>query len=282
MSSSLDQARGFGLHFTMSHQYPSQLSDQGSDGKRVLNSVMANAASKVVFRTEIPSDLPDLAQWLFMGTMDPEQIKLQLYSTKVVAYHEEERQSATESRSSGRGGGTSSGKSAGIGTTRPIERPEDSDYEVGSESESSGESDGNSEQWSESENSSVSTSSVLIPELGQELSSVQFASLEEQLFRAMKTLFAQDPRQCVVRLAGMKAPVALQTFDMNPLPHKPKKIVDFIAACTKRWPFILPAAEARRRLAERSTVLREKGKYGPTGEEPMTAARPMGKAPRHN
>jgi hypothetical protein len=30
---------------------------------------MANAASKVVFRTEIPANLPLLAHWLFKGTM---------------------------------------------------------------------------------------------------------------------------------------------------------------------------------------------------------------------
>src|SRR5205085_5823938 len=91
MAENLDQARGFGIHLTMAHQFPSQLTDHGPDGKRVFNSIMANAASKIVFRTEIPADLPPLAQWLFMGTMDPEQVKLKLYSMKVMGYQEEER-----------------------------------------------------------------------------------------------------------------------------------------------------------------------------------------------
>jgi hypothetical protein len=39
LAENLDQARGFGIHLTMSHQFPSQLSDQGPDGKRVLHRI---------------------------------------------------------------------------------------------------------------------------------------------------------------------------------------------------------------------------------------------------
>jgi hypothetical protein len=50
ISENLDEARGFGLHFTMAHQFPNQLLDRGENGKRVYNSIMENASSKVVFR----------------------------------------------------------------------------------------------------------------------------------------------------------------------------------------------------------------------------------------
>ena len=277
LADNLDQARGFGIHLTMSHQFPSQLSDEGPDGKRVLNSVMANAASKVVFRTEIPADLPPLAQWLFMGTMDAEKIKLKMYSTKVMGYREEERQSTTETHSSTRGGGHSAGSNSGSGTSRPIEVPENLHHEPGSESHQESENASDNEFWTEGESSSVSTSTVLIPELGRELTHVQFASLEEQLFEAMQSLFSQDQQECTVRLAGMKAPVSLRTFAVKPAGTRPERITRFVTACQGRWPFVLTADEAKKRLAARKTVLDIEVTNG-AGEEPMTAGRKPAKA----
>jgi hypothetical protein len=274
MAENLDQARGFGLHLTMSHQYPSQLSDQGQDGKRVFHSCLANAASKVVFRTEIPDDLPTLAQSLFMGTMDPEQVKLKMYSTKVMRYREEERQSYTETESSTDGVGRSTGRNTGSGTSKPIEPPDDLKYEPGSESTQESESDSINEFSTHGSSSSVSTSTVLIPELGKELTHVQFASLEEQLFEAMQSLFSQDQRECTVRLVGMKAPVSLQTFWINATPLRRERVEKFVTACHARWPFVLSAAEAKKRLTMRKSVMNNDVKNGPAGEEPMTASRP--------
>ena len=126
LAENLDQARGFGLHLTMGHQYPSQLSDQGPEGKRVLNSIMANAASKVVFRTEIPADLPMLAQWLFMGTMDPEQDQARdvFHQGHGVprggaAEHDRDPQQHPRWRV------ISSGSMPAMAQTKPIEPPED-------------------------------------------------------------------------------------------------------------------------------------------------------------
>jgi hypothetical protein len=89
MSDTLDEARGFGLHFTMAHQFPNQLLDRGENGQRVFNSIMENASSKVVFRMTHKPNLAVLAEWLFMGTMNPDEIKHELYSTKVMEYREE-------------------------------------------------------------------------------------------------------------------------------------------------------------------------------------------------
>jgi hypothetical protein len=271
IAENLDQARGFGLHLTMAHQYPSQLSDRGDDGVRLLNSIMANATSKIVFRTQIPKDLPDLAQWLFMGTMNPEQVKLKLYSTKVMGYREEERQSTTNTYSSTHGKGISQGTGSGRGTNRPIEPPKNPDYDPGSESEQESDNASTNEFDTDGESTSTSKTPVLIPIVGQELSHVQFASLEEQLFEAMKSLFSQDERECVVRLAGMKAPVSLRTPQVQMAPHNSKKLQRYIEEAEKRWPFVIPAAEAKRRMAERRNDLLGQIKMNPAAEEPMTA-----------
>lgn len=84
MGRALSEARGYGLHMTLAHQYPSQLLEKSTHGKGVFNSVMANARTKVVFQIDHPEDLPLLTEWLFRTSVDTDQIKYQGYSTKVV------------------------------------------------------------------------------------------------------------------------------------------------------------------------------------------------------
>ena len=86
MAEALDQARGFGLHFTLAHQTPRQLLNRGEVGRRVFDSVMANARTKLVFQLEHPEDLPLLAEWLYRNDVDPDAVKHQGYSTKVLGH----------------------------------------------------------------------------------------------------------------------------------------------------------------------------------------------------
>jgi hypothetical protein len=93
----LDQARGFGLHLTLAHQYPNQLLNAGPHGKAIYDSVMVNARSKAVFQVEGEDNLKPLALSLFMGVMNPDEIKHQLYSTKVMGHQREIRRSVSRS-----------------------------------------------------------------------------------------------------------------------------------------------------------------------------------------
>jgi hypothetical protein len=145
------------------------------------------------------------------------------------------------------------------------------EFEPGSQSEQDSQSSSDNEFSTQGESSSVATSTVLIPEIGKELSHVQFASLDEQLFEAMQSLFAQDERECTARLAGMKAPVSLRTFPVEPARPRPAQIDRFVSACQARWPFVLPVAEARERLAARKTVLNTEVKNAPADDEPTSA-----------
>ncbi len=91
IAKNLDQARGFGLHMTLANQFPRQILHTGANGAQVYDSVMANARSKVVFETRGEENLRPLATDLFMGVMNPDEVKLKLYSTKVMDYVEETR-----------------------------------------------------------------------------------------------------------------------------------------------------------------------------------------------
>jgi adenosyl cobinamide kinase/adenosyl cobinamide phosphate guanylyltransferase len=250
LAENLDEARGFGLHFTMAHQFPKQLLDQGDSGRRLYNSIMENASSKVVFRLTDRENLEPLAEWLFRGTMNPDEIKHELYSTKVMEYREELRTSYTRGKSTSTGGGEFTGTTASTsagGITR-----DDENEDANSWNESEADSSGTSSTWTESETESETESSVLIPAMGKELSNVQFRSLEEQLFRAMAVLFDQQERFSVARLVGMSAPVSLRTPTIQNIPSLPERTKRYLERCYAKLPFAMPGHTAHEQVLNRA------------------------------
>src|SRR5439155_15950370 len=90
---------------------------RGPQGQSLYDEVMENASTKVVFRLTYEENLRPLAQALFMGCLDPDEIKHRLTSLKVVGYREETRDVHVrgKSRASGRTGGTSRSTGGGEG-----------------------------------------------------------------------------------------------------------------------------------------------------------------------
>jgi hypothetical protein len=82
----LAEASGHGLHLSVACQFPSQLSNQGESGQMILDSVLANCRNKVVFQTSHPADVEMLASILYRQDVDPDQIKDETYSTKVLGH----------------------------------------------------------------------------------------------------------------------------------------------------------------------------------------------------
>jgi hypothetical protein len=274
IADNLDEARGFGLHLTMAHQFPNQLLDRGENGRRVYNSIMENASSKMVFRLSHEDNLKVMAQWLFMGVMNPDQVKHKLYSTKVMEYREEMR--TTYSRSKGRsdGGGRFAGTTGGDSEGGAISGGGRNDAEAWNEY--SADSMGGSETWTESESEGESESSVLIPIMGKELAHVQFRSLDEQLFRAMAVLFDQQQRQGVARLVGMSVPVSLYTPTVHKMPSSKQIIKEYLDRCYEKLPFALPHASAEKQLAEKEAAFSE-GVLRRVVDEPASVKRKLPK-----
>jgi hypothetical protein len=274
ISDNLDEARGFGLHLTMAHQFPNQLLDRGESGRRVYNSIMENASSKVVFHLSHSENLKVMAEWLFMGTMNPDEIKHELYATKVMSYREEMREIYGEIFGTGRGRGSQTGhaEGAGFGATQ-LFSPDGTPL-TASESWSRFASDSGSENQfeQESESHSHSTHSMLIPVMGKELAHVQFRSLEEQLFRAMAVLFDQQERQCIGRLVNMRAPLSLVTPTVRDTPASEARVKRYLERCYKKLPFALPSAKAQQLLADRDQTFVE-NLLKEFADEPKTAKR---------
>jgi hypothetical protein len=274
ISDNLDEARGFGLHLTMAHQFPNQLLDRGENGRRVYNSIMENASSKVVFRLSHEDNLRAMAQWLFMGVMDPDEIKHELYSTKVMDYREEFKEVISESTTSGRGQGTQRGRAsgAGMGGTVGFFDGQETLETSESYSEFASESESASDSSSESTTQSRSLVPTLIPVFGKELAHVQFRSLEEQLFRAMAVLFDQKQRQGVARLVGMSAPVSIHTPTVERVPSSEERTKRYLDRCYEKLPFALPLATAQKQLADRAENFAER-LFNEVADAPITAKR---------
>ena len=256
ISESLDEARGFGLHLTMAHQFPNQLIDRCESGRRVHNSIMENASSKVVFRLSHSENLRVMAEWLFTGVMNPDEIKHELYSTKVMEYREELRTSTSRSSGKSSGGGIfSGGTKTNSMSGRVVRNNEQLDPEGWNES--SAESGGDSETWTDSESHVETEASVLIPVFGKELSHVQFRSLEEQLFKSMAVLFDQQQRYGVARIVGMSAPAAIRTPDVQQMRTPDERVKAFLDRTYEKMPFALPAATAQKKIADRIEKFKE-------------------------
>jgi hypothetical protein len=269
ISANLDEARGFGLHLMLAHQFPSQLVNASREhGQGLYESVMENTRTKVVFSLSLQEkNLAPLADWLFMGTYDPDQVKHELHTTKVMEYAEETRRVTThgetrgETRSDSFGSASSTGSarvdgsSGGFGDFGDV--PQLASSWSTSQAFSLGDSQNASQSTATSDASSESESEVpvLIPVFGQEISSVQFRSIEEQQFRARQRIMFQSDRHAIVRVRGMKAPVAIVTPEVESSRRTTETVEEYRCEQLAKWPFSLSYEEANQRLLERKKTL---------------------------
>jgi hypothetical protein len=249
IAKNLDQSRGFGLHLTLANQFPRQILHAGANGAQVYDSVMANARSKVVFSLEGEDNLKPLAQSLFMGVLNPDEIKLQLFSRKIMDFKEETRTIESENENWSDGVGEFAGQT-------------DTDSAGGAVSDGAAQE---ARLWNIANAASSGTSNTsmsgggrgrttvpfLKPIFGQELSSVQYRSLEEQIFRAMAALSDQAQRHAVAKLVGMRSPFNIVTPIVTKKPTPKEMTASFLTRLYEKLPFALPSAEADKQIKER-------------------------------
>lgn len=233
----LDESRKFGLQLVLAHQRPGQLQNSDSaEDRDIYSAVMTNARTKVVFGGISPDELEPVARLLSLGVLDPNQIKRELCSTRVVGYVKEyweaHSHSVGHSHSSAHGNSLARGLAAGSGTAAARGVTFDPEgslfggpqalFTTASESWQShfGESEFSSESWvegdTESETDSSTSFPVLVPQLGQELSSVYYQTLDEQLYQFMAILYDQEQRHAMTRIIGQKEPLPIVTPFVRP------------------------------------------------------------------
>jgi len=251
----LDQARGFGLHLTLAHQYPNQLLNSGKHGKAIYDSVMVNARSKAVFQVEGEENLKPLAHSLFSGAMNPDEVKLDLYSTKIMGHHREIRRSVSRSSA------VSESSSEGTG-----EMQLEDGGTSGRVSEHASSTYGTSSGYSETQ---MEVDAAIF---GKERASVQFRDLEEQKFRAMQRIFSQEQRACIVRRVGDRLPVSVSVPKVESSYLKPARVRQYVEKQAKRWQFLLPVAAAKAGLQLREDTI-SKMVAVPDGEPKTTRRR---------
>lgn len=264
IAENLDEARGFGLHLTLAHQYPSQLIQANKEyGQRIYESIMENARSKVVFSLSLrEKNLTPLADWLSMGTFDPDRVKHDIYSRKVMDYEEETRTIASKGlahahgRSDTHGSGTASGSMQSTGSSGNDNPLSPIGWSTGdAQTSSAGDTSAHGESETEGYSESESEVPVFLPIFGEELSSRQYVPLDEQRFLAEQRIMRQKDRHATARFLGMEAPVEIRTQDVRTPRVSEKMLEEYRLEQLAKWPFVLSYEEARERVEKRTATL---------------------------
>ena len=333
-----------GIHLTLAHQMPSQLTDRGDMGMAILNAVLANAKNKFVFQCSHPRDLEMLSLMLFRQHVDPMAVKHEIHATKVLSHflsylpsfstgtsqgrttgtqssHTEGRStsrttseshtdsvsdSATTSESYSEGGSTGSstsfqdpsdddpddrrflseseGTSSGYSTSSSETHSESSSDTYGKSDttgENTAETEGGSESVSHGHSSAVSTSPMLIPMMGKELSSRTFFTIDEQLFKFMQKIDGLADRHCFVRLASMRLAVPMVTRTLkNPLTTI-KWALLWSRKALEKLDFSMPLADALALVDQRQKDFTEEILNRRPEEEPFDGGPVVAKVRRH-
>ena len=269
----LDQVRKFGLYLTLAHQRFGQLDED------VVEAALSHCHIKAVFGGLTVPNAKRMAEELFIGKLDPKKVKAAIYQTKFWPKYERDRvytkgsshgTSSTVGTQSGSGRveGSASGSHAAYASgffqaNDWIGAPSGSGFNStdtfgSSEARSSGSSDfdstSDSEGWMDTESESVADIPIFVPVPFEELSSVQYYTIEEQLIELTAALKRQYPRHCFIEIHQREAQPMLVPFVEEP--YTPPSSVRWYLQKMLAAQNALPAAEADRLIKEADEALR--------------------------
>jgi len=205
-----------------------------------------------------------------MNTFDIDEVKHEIWSTKVLGTRQEiqnqchRRNVSHNNQDTGAGGGSFSGQSAsdGDGGSETFDPDDEPMARAAVWNSSIANSSGASSNWMESEGEadtttkSVTKTPVDKSVFGKELSSREFRSIEEQKFRAMQVLFDQKDRHFAIRFhGGPKAPLFVMTPTVSPAPVSAESVEEYRQRLLEQLPFALRMADAEKRMAGREHKL---------------------------
>lgn len=215
----LDQVRKFGLFLVMAHQRFGQLDEN------LIDAVLTNCGIRAVFGGLPAESARVMAQEMFISDLDPKKIKAAIYQTKFWPQYQRDR---VYTRSTTQSTGSSSGQSSGFGsgvnaTSGEFFEPGDwfsgptSTGTSAGDSRSSFSFSGSGSSTSESFGESEGTADIpiFVPVPFQELSAIQYYTVEEQLLELTAALKEQFERHCFIRIRQQHTQPMLVPFVKN-------------------------------------------------------------------
>jgi hypothetical protein len=226
----LDGGRKYGLHLILAHQLLHQLKENDPE---VYYSTMTNARTKVVFGGLMDEDLDVLARELYVGELDPDEVKDEVWQTK---YDPVETSRIVASQSESEGGSESyseisheslvTSESYMLGEDGVIQPMPAAMGTAAGEGQASGRSYGSS--WSRA------CSEARVPfyeyHAYSELSSRTFRSLDEQLY-IKKAQLKRQPRQHAALLIPGRRVELMRTPDLREFRVAERQVDDFKFEC---------------------------------------------------
>lgn len=207
----LDQARKFGLFLILAHQRFGHLREEDKD---LMDAVLTNVKTRVVLGGLRRADAKLMTEEMFVDQLDLKQIKKAIYQTKFwPVYGRDKVYASTSSYSEGHSelSSVSSGLADHMVPAEGVEGWFDIPNVIStteSEGDASGEGDFFGESWAESEIDIP----IFYPVPFEELSSLEYWSLEEQIWRMSDALKKQFPRHCFIQTPGRKTQPMLIPF----------------------------------------------------------------------
>jgi hypothetical protein len=258
----LAEVRKFGLFLVLSHQYFEQLDED------VTAAALNNCQIKAVFGGLSTTNARRMAEELFIAKLDPMKVKVSVYQTKFWPKYSRDKVYAKGSSSGTSHGSSSASASASFsGTTSgqscytpdhwfasPVGGVTATDGVSSGSTTSSGSSSSDSESYSTSE--SEADIPIFIPTPFEELSSVQYYSLDEQLTELTAALKKQFQRHCFIQIRQQETqpmlvpfvePVTIFTYNRQNL--------DSYIELQHHKQQALPASEVDRLLEAQETAL---------------------------
>ena len=256
----LDGGRKFGLHLILAHQHLNQLKQKDPE---VYFSALTNARTKVVFGGLIEEDLDIIGKEMYVGELDPDQVKHEIWQTKfrpVETTRVITAESESESESSGSTTLDHQSLSEGQVFIADSSAWSGMSDDPASISRSSGSASGATRSEVSSRGYSRSVTEVPFYEQHefQELSSVSFRSLEEQLYIKKAQMKRQPTQHAAVLIPGGNVElVKTPTLENFPVTHGLRE--EFKQACFEAAGCFktVAAAEEEVRLLEERLLLGE-------------------------
>ncbi len=257
----LAEVRKFGLFLVLAHQYFEQLDEE------VTSAALNNCQIKTVFGGLSVSNARRMAEELFIGKLDPEKIKVAIQQTKFWPQYQRDKAYGRSSSSGSAHGSMASTASASFSGLASAESFYTADNWFGtsmpagtSEVSTSGStrmsSSGSSDVDSYSTTESEVDIPIFLPIPFQELSRIQYFSIEEQLTQLTAALKNQFQRHCFIQIRQQETQPMLVPFvePVTTFTYSRRNLDGYIERQHQQQN-ALPAAEVDRLLKEREAAL---------------------------